>query len=49
MDLSEYQRLAMRSDRTGGGDASDGGQRGLMVTLRGLAGEAGSLLTVYKK
>jgi NTP pyrophosphatase (non-canonical NTP hydrolase) len=44
MKLSEYQRLALSSDKTGA-DA----EKGLMVTLLGLAGETGSLLSEYKK
>ncbi len=44
MEFSEYQRLALRSDKTG-----DDPTKSLMVTLLGLAGEAGSLLTEYKK
>ena len=44
MDFSEYQRLALRSDKTG-----DDPTKSLMVTLLGLAGETGSLLTEYKK
>lgn len=44
MDLSEYQSLAIKSDKTGA-DA----HKSLMVTLLGLAGETGSLLSEYKK
>src|SRR5438477_559306 len=44
MDFSEYQRLALRSDKTGGDPT-----KSLMVTLLGLAGETGSLLAEYKK
>lgn len=44
MTLSEYQRLALSSDKTGT-DAA----KSLMVTLLGLAGETGSLLSEYKK
>jgi len=44
MELSEYQRLALRYDKTGA-DPS----KSLMVTLLGLAGETGSLLSEYKK
>ena len=44
MTFSEYQRLALRSDKTGSDPT-----KGLMVTLLGLAGETGSLLTEYKK
>jgi NTP pyrophosphatase (non-canonical NTP hydrolase) len=44
MKLSEYQRSALSSDKTGA-DA----EKGLMVTLLGLAGETGSLLSEYKK
>ncbi|MDB5318506.1 MAG: nucleotide pyrophosphohydrolase [Phycisphaerales bacterium] len=44
MKFSEYQRLALSSDKTGA-DA----EKGLIVTLLGLAGETGSLLSEYKK
>jgi len=44
MEFSEYQRLALSSDKTGM-DVT----RSLMVTLLGLAGETGSLLSEYKK
>jgi NTP pyrophosphatase (non-canonical NTP hydrolase) len=44
MRFAEYQRLALSSDKTG-----DHADRSLMVTLLGLAGEAGSLLSEYKK
>jgi NTP pyrophosphatase (non-canonical NTP hydrolase) len=44
MTFSEYQRLALRSDKTGADPT-----KGLMVTLLGLAGETGSLLSEYKK
>lgn len=44
MQFSEYQRLALTSDKTGA-DA----EKALMVTLLGLAGETGSLLSEYKK
>src|SRR5690348_14375274 len=42
--FSEYQRLALRYDKTGSEPTNS-----LMVTLLGLAGETGSLLTEYKK
>jgi NTP pyrophosphatase (non-canonical NTP hydrolase) len=47
MELSDYQREAEKTDRT---DRFEGqGKEGLMVPLLGLAGETGSLLTLYKK
>lgn len=45
MDFSEYQRQAARTDKI---LVPDGGDD-LMVPLLGLGGEAGSLLTEYKK
>lgn len=42
MDFEEYQRLAAQTDRIEGDDE-------LMIPLLGLAGEAGSLLTEFKK
>lgn len=44
MHLSEYQRLAARTDQQIGDS-----ERRLLVTLLGLAGEVGSLLTEHKK
>lgn len=44
MEFSDYQKLALMTDRTGQDE-----DKSLMVTLLGLAGEAGSLLTEYKK
>ena len=44
MRFKEYQDLARQFDRTGDDDL-----KSLMITLLGLAGEAGSLLTEYKK
>jgi NTP pyrophosphatase (non-canonical NTP hydrolase) len=44
MTFTEYQKLAAKSDRTGVDDL-----KSLMITLLGLAGEAGSLLSEYKK
>ena len=44
MDLRTYQERARRTDRN---PATD--ERGLMIPLLGLAGEAGELLTEYKK
>jgi NTP pyrophosphatase (non-canonical NTP hydrolase) len=44
MEFSEYQRLALQYDKTGGDPT-----KSLMVTLLGLAGETGSLLSEYKK
>jgi NTP pyrophosphatase (non-canonical NTP hydrolase) len=44
MDLSKYQRECRKTDQTKGRD-----EIGLTVALLGLAGEAGSLLSEYKK
>lgn len=44
ISFSDYQKSALKSDQTG----SDP-NKSLMVTLLGLAGESGSLLTEYKK
>jgi NTP pyrophosphatase (non-canonical NTP hydrolase) len=44
MDMKEYQRLAGTTDQNGADDPN-----GMMVALLGLAGETGSLLTLYKK
>lgn len=44
MDLSEYQRLAARTDQQAGDS-----ERRLLVALLGLAGEVGTLLTEHKK
>lgn len=44
MKFSEYQQLALTSDKTGADKT-----KSLMVTLLGLAGETGSLLSEYKK
>jgi NTP pyrophosphatase (non-canonical NTP hydrolase) len=44
MELSEYQKEAEKTDRLEGA-----GKEALVVPLLGLAGEAGSLLTLYKK
>ena len=44
MNFTEYQRLALSSDKTGSRS-----EKSLMVTLLGLAGETGSLLSEYKK
>ncbi len=44
MTFSDYQREALRTDRTGDNDL-----KGMMIPLLGLAGEAGSLLSEYKK
>jgi NTP pyrophosphatase (non-canonical NTP hydrolase) len=44
MDMKEYQRLAATTDQNGADDPN-----GMMVALLGLAGETGSLLTLYKK
>src|ERR1700680_671781 len=44
MRLSEYQQEAAKTDKL-----KDTGEEALVVPLLGLAGEAGSLLTLYKK
>lgn len=44
MDLSSYQERATKTDRN---PATD--EKGMMIPLLGLAGEAGELLTEYKK
>jgi len=44
VDLSEYQRLAARTDQQAGDS-----ERRLLVALLGLAGEVGTLLTEHKK
>src|SRR5437773_4410658 len=44
MTFSEYQKLALKSDVTG-----DDKFKSIMIPLLGLAGEAGSLLSEYKK
>jgi hypothetical protein len=44
VDLSEYQRLAVRTDQQ-----VDDPDRRLLVALLGLAGEVGTLLTEHKK
>lgn len=44
MEISEYQAEASRTDQARGT-----GESGLVIALLGLAGEAGSLLTEYKK
>ncbi|MEQ1871559.1 MAG: MazG nucleotide pyrophosphohydrolase domain-containing protein, partial [Vicinamibacterales bacterium] len=52
MTLEEYQLAARRTDQvplTDGEGGQEGRERALMVPLLGLAGEAGSLLTEYKK
>jgi NTP pyrophosphatase (non-canonical NTP hydrolase) len=45
MDFTEYQRQALETDRTGLG----GPEAAQLVPLLGLAGEAGQLLSEYKK
>jgi NTP pyrophosphatase (non-canonical NTP hydrolase) len=42
MDFSEYQKLASQSEQKKG-------EEGLIISLLGLAGEAGELLSAYKK
>src|SRR4029079_5155490 len=44
MTFTEYQKLAIETDKTG-----DDKVKSLMIPLLGLAGEAGSLLSEYKK
>ena len=44
MDLETYQKRATQTDRN---PATD--EKGMMIPLLGLAGEAGELLTEYKK
>ena len=44
MDFDTYQGLARRTDRNPAID-----EEGMMIPLLGLAGEAGELLTEYKK
>jgi hypothetical protein len=45
MTLDEYQREAAKTDK----QAAEDDKEGLIVPLLGLAGETGSLLTLYKK
>src|SRR5690349_14387478 len=45
----EYQDEAIRSDRTGVDRTGADRTKGLMIPLLGRAGEAGSLLSEYKK
>ena len=47
MDLQEYQVRARNTDRNPGADPTD--QKAMMIPLLGLAGEAGELLSEYKK
>ncbi len=44
MELSHYQKEALKTDQ-----ATDNHDRSLMISLLGLTGEAGSLLTEFKK
>jgi NTP pyrophosphatase (non-canonical NTP hydrolase) len=44
MTMTEYQELALKSDKTGGDVL-----KSLMIILLGLSGEVGSLLSEYKK
>ncbi|WP_428278409.1 nucleoside triphosphate pyrophosphohydrolase family protein [Candidatus Palauibacter sp.] len=48
MDFDHYQREAMRTDRIPLSEGGDDG-RALMIPMLGLAGEAGELLSEYKK
>jgi NTP pyrophosphatase (non-canonical NTP hydrolase) len=47
MDPREYQERAKKTDRNPAGDPTD--QKAMMIPLPGLAGEAGELLSEYKK
>lgn len=47
MDLREYQERARKTDRNPAGDPTD--HKAMMIPLLGLAGEAGELLSEYKK
>lgn len=47
MDLRTYQERAAKTDRNPATDAAD--QKAMMIPLLGLAGEAGELLSEYKK
>ncbi len=47
MDLREYQERAKNTDRNPAGDPTD--HKAMMIPLLGLAGEAGELLSEYKK
>jgi NTP pyrophosphatase (non-canonical NTP hydrolase) len=47
MDLREYQERAKNTDRNPSTDPAD--QKAIMIPLLGLAGEAGELLSEYKK
>lgn len=49
MDLSEYQRLAQRTDRVPVTGDDDTDRVARLIPLLGLAGEVGTLLTGYKK
>ena len=44
MDLHAYQKRASSTDRN-----PESSEKGMMIPLLGLAGEAGELLTEYKK
>lgn len=46
MNFQEYQAIALKTDQAPGADRNS---RSLIVPLLGLAGEAGTLLTEYKK
>src|SRR3954463_13128358 len=48
MNLSEYQQLALRTDKAPA-TAGMSEDRGRLIPLLGLAGEAGELLAEYKK
>jgi NTP pyrophosphatase (non-canonical NTP hydrolase) len=47
MDLQEYQECAKMTDRNPAGDPTD--QKAMTIPLLGLAGEAGEVLSEYKK
>ena len=49
MDFTEYQRQAMATSRAAAGDAATDAARELEIYLLGLAGEAGSVASEYKK
>ena len=49
MDLNEYQLLASQTDQRPNPCASASDQSGVLIPLLGLAGEAGELLSEYKK
>ena len=48
MELSLYQTQAQKTDRTGA-DQDEDGTRAMTIPMLGLAGEAGALLSEFKK